>query len=123
MCRCSIHVAVEMVFTEPSPCGNYHMRKRGVNSKEEAEELNRIRNRKGLLRCPVATCFRVETVEEKQEVKLCPKCKQKSDAPRYRAMIGDHVCKNCRRQLTKRWKRNRLARKLRTQTEIKVFTA
>ena len=63
-----MHVAVEMVFVASTPPQRRFVRRRGTEpSKEASEELHRIENRKGILRCPVWKCGAVAAIEELNE--------------------------------------------------------
>lgn len=106
--RCDVHLSVDMVYTTCQPI-KMRNRKRGQGINEASLD-EAVMRRKGIWRCPVRSCGRCAAPEDiKQTLKMCPKCGEPSDAPKYRQIIYDHRCKNCwrRAQESAREKRER----------------
>jgi hypothetical protein len=107
--HCPTHLCVEMVFAPAKY--DPHPRKLKLNGPTINDALSYyavIKARKGIYRCPVVNCGRVALADvEERPKRACPRCKEPSDAPKYRANNGDHMCSSCRRTLSGEWKRLR----------------
>jgi hypothetical protein len=92
--RCAVHLSVDMVFLT-YPRAKVRNRKRG-KAINEASDGEAIVRREGLWRCPIPQCGRCSAPEDiPQPIKMCPRCGELSDAPKYRQAIYDHRCKKC----------------------------
>lgn len=71
-------------------------------------------------KCPVATCYRVLSIEEAREIeeipeeielgKLCPHCNEPTDAPPHRRRHWDYRCEECKQIYeAQAWQRRKLS--------------
>jgi hypothetical protein len=114
--HCAFHLSVPLVFTPAAPRAAARNRKRGV-ALNEASPDDEVIKRSGFWRCPVllASGLRCPHVAPSEyaapEKKLCPRCGEKSDAPRTRTRLYDYTCINCTRKKNGYWERIKAKRK------------
>jgi hypothetical protein len=111
--RCPVHVSQEMVPIAFESEKTLRLRRPGEGL--ALEELEQRAKNIVLVKCPLSSCWRVDVVVNilERTKKLCPGCGRVSDAPGYRAMIGDHRCVECRNRNLKLWARRRRAERKR----------